>query len=339
MGVDARICSRCVLPHSPPNIVLDDSGVCNICREHEKKSGAKQTPLLETDFINILNRHKGRGSYDCLVMCSGGKDSTAALYYMKKRYRRQVLAFTFDHGFETEEAVSNVRNAVEILGVDHLYFRSDHMKEMFTEIVRSGSNAVLCHVCSIWYMQVTFDIARRYDIPVIIAGWTRGQAASRDASAGYSYNSRQPEFAAMAAATRAFLDEYARRNPRYRDFPRSMDEAVARASKRHRCLVLSPHWFLPVDSDSYTALLEKELQWKMPSQSYPARSTNCMLNFLSVQNSMKHFGYTHYHVEMSKMIREGVLSREEALDLLKVGFEEKVLDSVRQRLGCGLSAT
>ena len=54
-------------------------------------------------------------------MCSGGKDSTSSLYYVKKRYNLNPLAFTFDHGFETEEAMRNIKNAVEILDVDFLY--------------------------------------------------------------------------------------------------------------------------------------------------------------------------------------------------------------------------
>ena len=137
----------------------------------------------------------------------------------------------------------------------------------------------------------------------------------------------------MAQATRAFLDSYTKANPRYRDFPRSMDDVVARAGKKHKCMVLSPHWFLPIDADSYVEILKKELKWKMPAQSYPSRTTNCELNFLSVHNSIKNFGYTHYHVEMSKMIREGVLARSDALELLKINFDDKVLDRIKEKLG------
>jgi tRNA(Ile)-lysidine synthase TilS/MesJ len=76
-------------------------------------------------------------------MCSGGKDSTASLYFMKKRYRMNPLAFTFDHGFEIEGAKENVINAVEALGVDYLFFKTDFMKEegvlKLVEIKGSGS--------------------------------------------------------------------------------------------------------------------------------------------------------------------------------------------------------
>jgi hypothetical protein len=335
MGIDIAVCTRCVLPQCPPHIVLDNEGVCNICRDHEKsKTKARQSPLLETDFVKILNGHKGKGKYDCLVMCSGGKDSTASLYYMKKRYKRNPLAFTFDHGFEPDDAMANIRNAVDTLGVDFLYFKSDFMNDMFSEIVRTKSAAVLCHVCSIWYMQLTFDVAARYDIPIIIAGWTKGQAKNQPSGAGCNYSMRQKEFVSMAQATRAFLDGYSRGNPKYLDFPGSMDDVVARAAKKHKCMVLSPHWFLPVDPDSYVEMIKKELKWKMPAESYPAKTTNCELNFLSVHNSIKNFGYTHYHVEMSKMIREGFLARQDALELLKINFDDNVLDRIKNKLGC-----
>ena len=51
---------------------------------------------------------------------------------------------------------------------------------------------------------------------------------------------------------------------------------------------------------------------------------------------MKYYGYTHYHVEMSKMIRIGMLTREKALKELEVNFDEKVVDSIMGKLGCKL---
>ncbi len=47
---------------------------------------------------------------------------------------------------------------------------------------------------------------------------------------------------------------------------------------------------------------------------------------------MKDFSYTHYHVEMSKMVRELLLSRQEALKLLEINFDHDVLELVKQKL-------
>jgi tRNA(Ile)-lysidine synthase TilS/MesJ len=327
-----KTCKKCVLPESKPDIWLNEEGVCNICVEHEKSKEQSEKPL-ETDFIKILNQNKGKGEYDCLVMCSGGKDSTASLYYMKRRYKLNPLAFTFDHGFESEEAMENVRNAVETLGVDHLYFKTDFMKDMFSEIIKTNSKAVLCQPCSIWYMGLTFKMAERFNIPIIIAGWTKGQSTKQPVMSRCGCSINQPEFVSMAKATQEFLDNYIRNNLKYKDFPKSMQEVLTRAKKTHKCLVLSPHWFLPFDTSTYVEVIKNELKWKFPKVSYPAYSTNCYLNFISVYNSMKYYGYTHYHVETSKLIREGLLTREEALKNLEINFDKELLNSVTEKFG------
>ncbi len=331
------VCKKCVLPASKPDIWLNESGICNICLEYEKTKGSQECPAsLETEFIKMLNMYKRHGKYDCLVMCSGGKDSTAALYYMRGRYKLKPLAFTFDQGFETEEALENVKNAVEILGVDFLFFKSNFMKDAFAKIIRTNSKAVICHLCSLWYMDLTFEIAARFNIPIIIGGWTKGQSAKQPLMSRCGCNMHQTEFVSMAKATNEFVERHLRTDPKYKDFPKSMEEVLARARKRHKCAVLSPHWFLPYDSEAYLELIQKELKWKFPSLSYPANTTNCYLNFLSVYNSIKYFGYTHYHVEMSKLIREGLLTREEALKMLEINFDESLLASVLQKIDCKL---
>ncbi|MFH1397723.1 MAG: hypothetical protein ABIH27_04150 [Candidatus Omnitrophota bacterium] len=47
---------------------------------------------------------------------------------------------------------------------------------------------------------------------------------------------------------------------------------------------------------------------------------------------MKYFGYTHYHVEMSKLIREGLLTREEAIKNLEIYFDKELLNNITKKL-------
>jgi PP-loop superfamily ATP-utilizing enzyme len=330
---EKKICQRCVMPENKPDIFLNEKGICNLCLEFDfNKRTQNEIKPLETDFIKIINKFKGKQKYDCLVMCSGGKDSTSSLYYIKKRYKLNPLAFTFDHGFETEEAMENIKNAVEILDVDFLYFKSNHMLDMFEKILKSGSKAVVCHPCSIWYMDLAFDTAARYEIPIIIAGWTKGQSTKQGIMSKCGCNTHLPEFKAMGEATVDFLNKEVTRLPKYKDFPLSMDEVLKRANKKHKAIVLSPHWFLPFGPEVYIDLIKNELKWKVPEFSYPSGSTNCSLNFISVFNSMKHFGYTHYHVEMSKLIRENVITRDEALKSLEINFDKTLLNTIAQKL-------
>lgn len=330
-----KLCRRCVLPEAKPHIVFDAEGVCNLCREYkERKAEEPETKLLESDLLKLLKKHKSKGKYDVLAMCSGGKDSTSALYYMKTRYKLNPLAFTFDNGFETVEALQNVERAVEKLGIDFMYFKSDYMKAMFSKILETGSKAVICHLCSLWYMDLAFDVADRHEIPIIIAGWTKGQSTDQKIMSKCGCNAASAEFTEMGAATKEFIETHVRNDPRYKDFPTSMEEVLKRSKQRkNKAVVLSPHWFLPFGQEAYVDTIRRELGWEFPELSYPGRSTNCALNFVAVYNSLRDYGYTHYHVEMSKMIRMGVLSRDEALRDLERNIGKAQLNEIAEKLG------
>lgn len=330
---DRRLCTRCVLPESAPYITMNEQGLCSVCQAYDSaRDNSSNVRMLETDFIKIINKHKGKHKYDCLAMCSGGKDSTAALYFMKKRYNLNPLAFTFDHGFEPDAALDNVRRAAEKLGVDFLHYKCDYMRDMFADMLKSDSKAVICHPCSMWYISLSYDIAQRFDIPLIIAGWTKGQSNKQELVSKCGADQPAPEFQAMAEQTREFIARYSKENPKYKDFPLSMEEVLKRANRKHKALVLSPLWFLPIEKDKYVQIIKDELGWKESKESYPKHSTNCSLNFASVHNSMKHFGYTHYHVEMSKLIREGLMTREEALSELEITFNKEYLNGITEKL-------
>ena len=330
---DRAICRRCVLPESRPDIRLDGNGVCNICIEHDAAHRDYDgRPPLETDFTRIIKKHRGKHRYDCLVMCSGGKDSTSALYYMVERYKLKPLAFMFDHGFETEDAGENVRRAVQVLDVDFLNFRSTELNGLMSKLLKSGSRAVICHLCSIWYMDLTFRMAARFECPIIIAGWTKGQSSDAAVMSKCACNIHAPEYRSMGEATVEFLDSLAD-DPEFQDFPRSMEDVLGRARKlKPKAMVLSPHWFLDQDVSEYVATIKREIGWEYPRLSYPAESTNCYLNFIAVHNSLRYFGYTHYHVEMSKLIRQGRMSRDEALRLLEPTYDLDLLNRIAEPL-------
>jgi len=324
-----KICKKCVLPESGLDIVLNEDGICNICVDFQNQNTQNQdSALLESELIKILNKYKAKSQYDCLVMCSGGKDSTLSLYYMKRRYKMNPLAFTFDHGFENEEALKNIRNAVNILNIDWIYYKSETMKDIFAQIIKSRTKAPICHVCAIWYLGLTHDLAARYNIPLIVAGWTKGQSL-RGKETGVEYKS-------MSKSTEDFVKNYLRKNPKYEDFPISIKEVLDKARKRFKSCAISPHWFCQYDHEKMKEILERELKWEAPKLSYPRGSTNCLMNFANVYLSMKNYGYTHYHIEMSKLVRLGEMSREEALNILEIGFDEQFVNSILNKIDCSL---
>jgi N-acetyl sugar amidotransferase len=115
------ICKRCVSDTTISDIVFDEQGICNLCKLHDifeethplNAVGAKK---LEKLVSKIKSRGKNH-TYDCIIGVSGGRDSTYLLYVAHKMGLRP-LAVHVDNGWNNEIAVSNIKSATRILGID-----------------------------------------------------------------------------------------------------------------------------------------------------------------------------------------------------------------------------
>jgi len=180
-------------------------------------------------------------------------------------------------------------------------------------------------------MQHTFDLARRMDISLIVTGWTRGQMDLEQAG---GRGAEVAGFPSLNKATADFMKRI-RKHPKYRDLPATMRD-VARRNKKVK--IISPHWFIGQDAEQYTRVITEKLGWRPPAHSYPRGSTNCKLNFLSVYISWRDYGLSHYDIEMSQLIRQGALGRDEALAALEMDLEadpvRPIITECLEKLDC-----
>jgi Fe-S cluster biogenesis protein NfuA len=101
---------------------------------------------------------------------SGGKDSSYALYLMVKRFNMRPLACTYDNGMLTDLARSNIRNAIDNLGVDHIMVAPDktELKMMYRHFFMATKN--ICTVCNQGINAAICKTAVQEGIPLIILG-------------------------------------------------------------------------------------------------------------------------------------------------------------------------
>ena len=84
-----KVCSRCVMDTSDPDIKFDDQGVCNHCHEFDLNVGSRVITGEDGKAVlqKIVERIKKSGEgneYDCIVGISGGVDSTYVAYQCKQ---------------------------------------------------------------------------------------------------------------------------------------------------------------------------------------------------------------------------------------------------------------
>ncbi|RUP29393.1 MAG: hypothetical protein EKK45_10860 [Curvibacter sp.] len=116
-----RRCTCCILPETMPFIKFDADGVCNYCRNYQRQSLAGEGALLR-----LLDQYRSNnGEPDCLVGFSGGRDSSYGLHLLKTRYGMNPIAYTYDWGMVTDLARRNQARLCGRLGVEHIWVSAD----------------------------------------------------------------------------------------------------------------------------------------------------------------------------------------------------------------------
>ncbi|MFZ5945163.1 MAG: hypothetical protein ACOYVD_13755 [Bacillota bacterium] len=116
-----RRCSKCILPETFPFIEFDEHGVCNYCKQH-----ASIEVKGKTQLENLIYPYRSKnGEPDCLVGFSGGRDSSYGLYYIKKILGMNPIAFTYDWGMVTDLARRNQARICGKLGIEHIIVSAD----------------------------------------------------------------------------------------------------------------------------------------------------------------------------------------------------------------------
>jgi len=112
-----KYCTRCVLPETKPDLTFDEDGLCSACQNYDAR---KEIDWVKRhlELLEILDRYRGKGDYDCIVPVSGGKDSHAQTIKMLELGMKPlcVTATTCD---ESEIGRRNILN-LQKLGVDHI---------------------------------------------------------------------------------------------------------------------------------------------------------------------------------------------------------------------------
>ena len=121
-----QVCNCCVMDTSDPDIQFDSNGVCNYCSYYRILKKDRKIYDI-SNFDNLIFKIKKRGKshpYDCVAGISGGTDSSYMLHTLKSLGLR-VLAVHYDSGWNTEEAVYNVKVLTEKMGIDLYRFSVD----------------------------------------------------------------------------------------------------------------------------------------------------------------------------------------------------------------------
>jgi hypothetical protein len=347
---DKKICSRCLLTEETPGIHFDERGVCNYCIDYipMKTEG-------EENLMRLLDQFRDPSiKYECMICVSGGRDSTYVLWKMVHDYKMRALAVTYQSPFLSKQAQSNVESAVKRLKVDHLYWeypKNAHFNTTKKHLKIWGKKPssimipFVCAHCKSWNFQF-YKIAREHKIPLIIFGSNPLETASfKKAGFGgartYGRISNIPNI-----LSKSFKELYS--NPSYLTanwgiiLKMYLGAGHSTPFMRYRnkdIMVIRLFDYLKWDEKVVESTIAENIGWKKSSEVESSWRFDCRLDY--IRRLMYHsvIGVTELRDLFSKMIREGILTREEAIQRLKKeeSIPKSVIDNVLNSFGLTLS--
>ena len=250
------------------------------------------------------------------------------LQQMVRVDRLRVLAFTLDNGFITDDAKANIRKVVGILEVDHLFFRPSPawMRRSYRQAIlgnlngpRGNYSTRISDVCLSCISLVNAQAARlaiQQRIPLIFAGFTPGQVPR----------------AVIKNPHHFYRETYERHRDHWREELGDEAERYLQVPAADFTLYqLSPYLVKEVAEQNILREI-RDLGWQNPRQ-LDGCSSNCAMNAVGNLCHQKKFGFHPYVLELSKLIRRGLLSRDEALAKLAQQVEPATLHQTMIQIG------
>ena len=160
---------------SDPDIYFDQNQFCNNCTDCIEASilirpkGKERIEKLKSTVEAIKKKSKGN-KYDCLIGMSGGIDSSY-LAYLVTELGLRPLAMHMDNGWNSQEAVKNVKNVCTKLNIDYSSYVLDWNEFKDIQLSFLKSSIVEVEIPTDTAISGTlYRIAAKHNIKYIISG-------------------------------------------------------------------------------------------------------------------------------------------------------------------------
>jgi N-acetyl sugar amidotransferase len=313
-----KYCKRCILPDTRPNLVLDAEGVCNACRNHGTKPAIDWAARAQA-FRKVAEGAKAKSDgYDCLVPVSGGKDSTWQVITCLEHGLRP-LAVTWKTPGRTPIGQANLDNLVS-LGVDHIDYAISpkiEAKFMLESLRRYGDTAIPMHMA---LFNIPLKIASRFRIPLVI--WGENAAFEYGSAGGENTGFRLDaawlrKFGVTQGTTAA---DWVSADLSAKDLTPYFGPDDAEMERNDVAAIFMGYYF---PWDPQTSLEAAQARGFRARQEGPLTGYYDYADiddyFISIHHYLKwyKFGFTRLFDNLSLEIRNGRMTREQAIGILK----------------------
>ena len=294
-------------------ITFDANGVCDHCVDFYKNVRPKwhtdERGRAELEAIVKKIKESGKGNdFDCLLGISGGVDSSYMLHITVKDFGLRPLVFHVDGGWNSELAVNNIEVMIDKLGLD-LYTEVidwEEMRDFQLAFIKAGVPHIDIpqdHA----FVATLYNFANKYNIKYILNGGNISTECVRNPMEWLYYGT---DMAQIKDIHRRFGTIPLKNYPLS---PILKHKFYLRYIKGIK--VVKPLNYFPYIKKDAVTLLSETYGWKeYPQKHFESRFTKFYEGYWLPLK----FGYDTRKVQYSSLILTGQMTRDEALERLKV---------------------
>jgi glucosamine--fructose-6-phosphate aminotransferase (isomerizing) len=122
---ELKRCTKCVLPETMPYIKFDEHGVCNYCNNYKLRN----VPKPKEELFKLVESYRRTSGNECIVPFSGGRDSCYGLHLIVDELKMKPVTYTYDWGMVTDLGRRNISRMCAQLGVENIIVADDIAKK------------------------------------------------------------------------------------------------------------------------------------------------------------------------------------------------------------------
>jgi predicted glutamine amidotransferase len=323
-----RRCSRCILPETMPFIQFDEQGVCNFCQNYKPKNVPKPLDNLR-QLLETYRRSRGP---EAIMPFSGGRDSSFALHLVSRELGLRTVAYTYDWGMVTDLGRRNISRMCAQLGIENIVVAADIAKkrrnirlnlEAWLKQPHLGMLSLLTAGDKHFFKYVD---RVRLQTGTSLNIWGINPLETTHFKAGFlgvapDFVSNRVYHSGLSAQLRyqGLRFNVMLRNPSFinRSIPDTLSGEFYRSiAPKHDYIHLFDYWRW--DEEEINQTLIEEYDWELASDTTTTwrigDGTAAFYNYVYKTVA----GFSEHDTFRSNQIREGDISREKALELVKI---------------------
>lgn len=313
-----RYCVRCCMPETQEGITFDEMGICQACQSQEQKIHIDWVER-EKQLRKIFDEAKAKAgnNYDCILPISGGKDSTFQMHVLTKVYGMKPLAVTFSHNWYSETGWYNLMNALEEFNVDHIMFTPN--RQLVNKLAKRSLSGIgdACWHCHSGVGAFPLQAAVRFKIPLLI--WGESIA---------DYSGRASHFNPVRKFDREYFTKVSAKLHPHEMVSEEISERDLypfNVPSAEECEAIGVHGihlgdYIFWDEERQTEFVRDNYGWKetQVEGSYKGyKSAECIMPGVHDMACYLKRGYGRATFHASMDVRNGLLTKDEAFDLIK----------------------